>query len=394
MRILLLFKQEIEQELVTHILPFWMRMQDQEHGGFYGLIDYELHVHKQADKGSIALSRFLWSFSAAYRITKDKDYLNSAHHAYHFLMNKMMDPEYDGVYWSVDYQGNPTDTRKHVYAQSFAVYALSEYYRVTQNEEALSTAVRLYHLIEKIGYFPERTAYGEEFNREWVEQSNEQLSENGVIADITMNTHLHVLEAYTNLYRIYPVAALKERIVNLLTIFYEKIYDPSTHYLGVFFDKSWNRLLDLTSYGHDIEASWLLDEAIKVIELEDDKLHQMVINIAYNIGQHAVLPDGSLANEKEDDHIDESKIWWVQVEAMIGFVNAYEHTKDDLFRKLALNMWDYVKQHLIDTREGGEWFWAVQPNGQPLQREIGGPWKAAYHNSRFCMEIMERVADR
>ena len=353
---MLLFKQEVEQELLTHILPFWMRMQDKENGGFYGLIDYELCINKQADKGSIALNRFLWSFSAAYRITKNEDYLSSAHHAYHFLMNNMMDSDYDGVYWSVDYQGNPTDTRKHVYAQSFAVYALSEYYRVTQNEEALAAAVRLYHLIEKNGYFPERTAYGEEFTREWVEQANEQLSENGVIADITMNTHLHVLEAYTNLYRIYPVDALKERIVNLLTIFYEKIYDSSTHYLGVFFDKSWNRLLDLTSYGHDIEASWLLDEAIKVIGLKDDKLDQMVIHIAYNIGKHAVLPDGSLANEKEGDHVDESKIWWVQVEAMIGFVNAYGHTKDEFFRERALRMWDYVKQYLIDKREGGGLF--------------------------------------
>lgn len=385
------FRQEVEQELVGHILPFWMRMQDKENGGFYGLVDYNLRIHKQTEKGSIALSRFLWSFSAAYRVTKNEEYLQAAHHAYHFLSTKMIDAEIGGIYWAVDYQGNVTDSRKHVYAQAFAIYALSEYYRVTANADVLNLANRLYQLIEKIGFFPERNAYGEEFNREWQEQPNEQLSENGVIADITMNTHLHVLEAYTNLYRVQPSEELRDRMVNLLTIFHEKIYDPTTHVLGVFFNTSWESLVDLTSNGHDIEASWLLDEAIHVLGLKNEAFNRMVMNIAYNIAWHAIQPDGSLANEKEGAHLDLTKVWWVQVEAMVGLVNAYRHTKDEIFQERTLALWAYTKKHLIDPREGGEWYWSAEPNGEPTQRNIGGPWKAAYHNSRFCMEIMERV---
>ncbi|WP_018931191.1 AGE family epimerase/isomerase [Gracilibacillus lacisalsi] len=382
---------EIQQHLEQKILPFWMQLKDEQHGGFYGEVDYHLEINKQADKGGIATARFLWTFSAAYRVTGKEEYLEHAHHLYHFLRDKLYDQEHLGIYWLVDYQGQPKDKRKHVYAQSFAIYALSEYYRVTKLEEALALANEIYHLIEEKGYDQQNRAYGEEFDQCWNPVSNEMLSENGVVAEITMNTHIHVLEAYTNLYKANPTDALKQRLLDLLEVHYQKIYNQDTNFLGVFFDKQWNSLVNMKSFGHDIEASWLMDETIKTIGINDKRFDQMVLDIAYNIAAYAMQADGSLINEQVDDHYDETRIWWVQAEAMVGYLNAFEHTQDPKFQQLMENLWDYIKKHIVDNRENGEWYWSIEPDGKPTERAIGEPWKTSYHNSRFCLEFIERV---
>ncbi len=385
---------EIQQHLEQKILPFWMKLKDEQHGGFYGEVDYNLEIEKQADKGGIATARFLWTFSAAYRVTRNEEYLEHAHHLYDFLRNKLYDHENQGIYWLVDFQGQPKDTRKHVYAQSFAVYALSEYYRVTKSEEALALANEIYLLIEEKGYDKENRAYCEEFDQWWKPVSNEMLSENGVVAEITMNTHIHVLEAYTNLYKANPTDGLKQRLIDLLEVHYEKIYNKDTKFLGVFFDKQWNSLVDMKSFGHDIEASWLMDETIKAIGLKDERFDQMVLDIAYNIAGCAMQEDGSLINEQVDDHYDETRIWWVQAEAMVGYLNAFEHTQDPRFKQLIENLWIYIKKHIVDKRENGEWYWSIEPAGNPAERAIGEPWKTSYHNSRFCLEFIERMENQ
>lgn len=385
-------KNEIAQHLTEKILPFWVKLKDEENGGFYGQVNFNLEIDKKADKGGIATSRFLWSFSSAYRVTNDEKYLEYAHHLYQFLINKVYDHEYKGLYWLVDYQGNPKDTRKHVYTQSFGIYALSEYYRATKNEEALQFANEIFELIEEKGFNQENNAYMEEFDREWNETSNEMLSGNGVVADITMNTHIHVLEAYTNLYKASPTNYLKSRLENLLKIHYEKIYDKDTNFLGVFFDKDWKSILDIKSFGHDIEASWLMDEVIKVLQLTNAEYDKMVVDIAYNIANYAMQEDGSLINEEENDHLDYTRVWWVQAEAMVGYLNAYERTNDPKFLELMNNLWAYMKKYLIDHREGGEWFWSVDKDGKPAERNIGEPWKTSYHNGRFCLEFIERMS--
>lgn len=382
---------EIKQELTNHIMPFWMNLKDEENGGLYGKVDYDLNVDKKAHKGGIITSRFLWTFSAAYRVSKDEKYRKYADHLYEFLVNKVYDNEYKGLYWLVDYKGNPADTRKHVYCQSFGVYALSEYYRATKKTEALDMAKDLYDLIEEKGFNPEINAYKEEFDREWNEAPNESLSENGVMADITMNTHIHVLEAYTTLYKAWPNEQLKERLENLLSILYNKMYNKETKFLDVFFDKNWNSLIDLKSFGHDIESSWLIDEAMKAIDVETPEYLQMVIDIAYNIADYAIDEDGSLMNEEEPGKLDRTKIWWVQAEAIVGFQNAYERTKDEKFLKLMDDLWEYTKNNIVDKRKNGEWLWSVEPDGSPTKRNISDPWKGSYHNGRFCLEMIERV---
>lgn len=385
-------KNEVHIELTERILPFWMKLTDEKYGGIFGQVDYDLHVDEKADKGGIVTARFLWTFSAAYRVTGNEAYLKTAQHLYHFLKERVYDEEFAGLYWLVDYKGNPKDTRKHVYTQSFGVYALSEYFRASKDEDALELAKKLFFLIEDKGFDHDANAYREEFDREWNEVPNEMLSENGLLADITMNTHIHVLEAYTTLYKVWPTEQVKERITNLLHILHEKIYNNETKFLGVFFDKEWNSLIDLKSFGHDIEASWLIDEAIKAIGIENPAFDQMVLDIAYNIAGCAIEEDGSLINEQAGNELDRTRIWWVQAEAIVGFYNAYERTKDEKFLTLAEGLWQYIKNHIIDSRENGEWLWAVDPEGAPLNFNVGDPWKASYHNGRFCLEIMERVA--
>jgi len=385
-------KQEVEIELTEHILPFWMKLKDEQNGGFYGTVDFDLHTHKQADKGGIVTARFLWTFSAAYRVTKNKVYLEYADHLYDFLVNKVYDNKHLGLYWLVDYQGNPKDTRKHVYTQSFGVYALSEYYRATKNEEALKLAISLFELIEDKGFSKESNAYMEEFDREWNPAPNEMLSENGVLAEITMNTHIHVLEAYTNLYKAWPNQRLKERLNDLLAVHYHKIYDPNTKFLHVFFDKEWNSLLNMKSFGHDIEAAWLMDETIKVLDRHDEAYTKMVVDIAYNIADYAMQDDGSLVNEELNGVVDPTRIWWVQAEAIVGFYNAFERTGDQRFLDLVHGLWEYTKKFIIDERAQGEWYWSVDEQGVPAQRNIGDPWKGSYHNGRFCLEMMERMS--
>ncbi|MBC7958626.1 MAG: AGE family epimerase/isomerase [Vallitaleaceae bacterium] len=382
---------EFQKELEEHILPFWLNLQDQEFGVHYGSVNYNLVVDKKAPKGGIAVARYLWTFSSAYRVLGDETYLKCAKQAYDFYIKFVLDPEGSGALWLVDYQGKVLDDRKHIYAQAFGIYALSEYYRATQDEEALKHALKLYNIIESIGFNTGNNAYKEEFTRQWVEASNEMLSENGVMAQITYNTHLHILEAYTNLYRVWPDKGLRGRIENLLELFYQKIYNPITGYFKVFFNDRWEEIIDLKSFGHDIEASWLLDEALKVLGNTEEKYQKWILEIAKNIQQSALKSDGSLVNECEKGVNDDTKIWWVHCEAIIGFYNAYEHTLDETFLESIKKVWKFVKVHLIDSRQGGEWLYSVDPQDKPIVREIVEPWKCPYHNSRFCLEIIERV---
>lgn len=387
------FKEEVSKELTEHILPFWMKLIDKKHGGFFGEVDFELNINKRADKGGIATARLLWTFAAAYRVTKNKSYLQYAEHAYNFIVNNLIDQEHGGMFWLLDYKGNSKDTRKHVYTQSFGIYGLSEYYRATQKKEALALAKDLYYLLESKGYNPVNNAYMEEFDRQWNKVPNVLLSENNVIAEITMNTHIHVIEAYTNLYKVWPTDELKNRLENLLQIHYEKMYNQETKSLGVFFDENWKTILDIQSFGHDIEASWLIDETLKTIENNDQTYNDMVIDIAYAIAENAIENDGSMINERVNDHIDKTRIWWVQAEAMVGFMNAYAKTKDQKFLTLTKHLWDYTKQNIIDERKNGEWFWSIEPDGSITKRNIGEAWKVSYHNGRFCLEIIERMSE-
>ena len=384
----------VRDNLEHCILPFWKDKKDPEYGGYYGLLDFDLNLDKKAVKGCILNSRILWFFSSYYGMTQDEEILPYAEWAYRFFKEACYDKEYGGVYWSMTYNGEISDGTKHTYNLAFAVYALSAYYRVTGREEALTYALRLFGTIEtkcRLG-----DGYGESYTRVFVPNENEKLSENNVIAEKTMNTLLHVLEANTELDRVSGERRVRDRLMWAANEFYDTVYHPDRHRLEVFFDAGMHSLIDLHSYGHDIEAAWRLDQALEVLKDEalTAKLAPMIMDLTEEILRIAI-DDGALMAECENGVNLTTRIWWVQCEGIVGFYHAWEKTGEERYLAAAEAVWEYIEKYLIDGRPGSEWLSEVDANGLPESRKpIIEPWKCPYHNGRMCMEIIRRTQRR
>ena len=389
-------KQEMREELTAHILPYWMnKMTDPVNGGFYGRITGQEVLQPEAEKGAILNARILWTFSAAYRLFGKEEYLATATRAKRYLIDRFYDPEYGGVYWSVDYKGRPLDTKKQIYALGFAIYGLSEYHRATGDAEALDYALRLFDSIEQHSFDPLKNGYCEALSREWGELSDMRLSDKDENERKTMNTHLHILEPYANLYRVWKDSRLEKQLRNLIVLFTDKILNQETGHLELFFDDDWVSKYRIVSYGHDIEASWLIHEAARV--LGDAALLEKVEPLVEYIAAAAdegLMPDGSMVYETFCDRhqTDTDRHWWVQAETVVGHVNLYQYFDDSVSLQKAFRCWDFIKQHLIDRRHG-EWFWSVHADGTVnTTDDKAGFWKCPYHNGRMCMEIIERFS--
>ncbi|GGK87843.1 AGE family epimerase/isomerase [Rufibacter glacialis] len=387
------YQQEMETEL-ARILGFWAeKTPDHQHGGFVGQIDHSGQVNPQAPKGSILNARILWTFSAAFKQTGQKTYLEMATRAFEYMLSSFLDSAHGGVYWMVDAQGQPLNTRKQIYALAFTIYGMSEFYLATQNEKALQVSQELFRWIEKYSFDAEHGGYLEAFSQTGQLLEDLRLSEKDRNDPKTMNTHLHVLEAYANLYRAWPDQHLGTQLRGLIEVFLHRIIDPATGHLHLFFSRDWTSSGNLVSYGHDIEASWLLQEAAEV--LGDQALLSRVKVVALtmaNATAEAVLPDGSLYHELnlDQDHYDTHREWWVSAEAMVGFFNAYELTGSQDFLQRSLNSWKFAQTHLLDLA-GGEWHWGVHDDYSLMaQEDKVGFWKCPYHNARACLEIMHR----
>mgnify|MGYP001180887354 FL=1 len=386
-----MFIQEIERHLKEKLIPFWKGMKDQKYGGYYGEMNYALEVQAKANKGTIYHARILWFFSNANRLLKDEHLLEHAHHAYSFIKTTCFDETYGGVYWDVTYDGKAGDTTKHTYAQAFMVYALSSYYDVSQNQQALFLAKTLFEQIEE--KCRDSFGYLEAFKRDFTPTSNQKLSENGIEADKTMNTLLHIFEAYTELYRVTKDSSVKKRLIYILNMVKSKIYNPKLQRQEVFFTKEMDTMIDLHSYGHDIEAAWLIDRGLEIID--DDHLTHDIEPITKALTQcvfEKAYVDSSLLNECENGRNDTNRIWWVQAEAMVGFANGYEKTPEKTeYLQAVKDIWEYIKNYMIDSRKGGEWYWQVDENHQADKKKpIVESWKAPYHNGRMCFEIIQR----
>ncbi|MCM1526901.1 MAG: AGE family epimerase/isomerase [Bacteroides sp.] len=378
--------------LTADLIPFWNGCMDAEKGGFCGHVDYDLRRDWQSDKGVILHSRILWFYSNAYLLLRDVSLREMADHAYEFLTQSCLDREQGGMFWSVTASGQPKDTVKHTYAQAFAVYALSAYYEASNREEALQNAYGLYALIEE--KCRDGEGYLEAFERDFTPAANDKLSENGVLAERTMNTLLHVMEAYTELYRVDGDPGVRERLCEILDIFMEKIYCPGKRSCEVFFDKEYHSLIDLESFGHNIEASWLLERADEVLRDEryTEKIAAVSAGVAEAAYEHAFEGDGhGMKNEREGERVDSQKIWWVQAEAVVGFYNAYRHLGEDKYLEAARSVWNFVREYMTDRR-CGEWFEAVREDGSiDSDRGPAHAWKGPYHNGRMCMEMIRRL---
>lgn len=389
-------KQSAHQILENNILRFWSeRMADTEHGGFYGRIDGHDILHPEAEKGAVLNARILWTFAGATRILHRMPHRILAARAKDYLVNRFIDPQYGGVYWSLNADGSPLDTKKQTYAIAFAIYGLAEYYRATQDQEALDAAIRLFEDLEAHAYKCEnekmskcKNGYIEALTRDWQPIADMRLSESDENGSRTMNTHLHVLEAYTNLYRVYKDPRVARQLRVLIDIFVNRLFNPETGHLGLFFDDEWKLLTTnpltahLYSPGHDIEAAWLLREAVNV--LNDKMVNDKMVNDLCR----------SLAQAAEEGILRESQ-WWCYAEAVVGYVDQWQLAKgpnDQMVNwELAEAAYDFIQTHLID-REHGEWFWSVLPDGTPdRDNDKAGFWKCPYHNSRMCLELIERL---
>ncbi len=518
-----MLSDELREHLCNCLIPFWIKLQDTEHGGYYGWMDSDLHVDREAVKGCILNSRILWFFSnAAMCLGKtgqgglpeaagvresapvehvgylesapvehvgylesapverggypesspkgvcrwtEADLRRAADQAYRFLREACFDREKGGVYWAVNYRGEPEDTTKHTYNQAFAVYALSSYFRAYHDREALKLAEELITVIESKCF--DVHGYKEALDRDFQPVPNDKLSENGVMAERTMNTLLHVMEAYTEYLLACREAKDRERnalavtaeqehsgaeaegtaaavgeggeaegtaaavgeggeaeeagkrqesnaaersrkgewpheklveaklrwILNLIET---RIYNPALHRQEVFFDLDMNSLIDLHSYGHDIETAWLVNRCLDV--LGDEELSRRMSPLLRSLEQEVyekAYTNHSLANECERGVVDTKRVWWVQAEGVVGFFNAWQRTGESRYREASEDIWQFIREHLVDERVGGEWFWYTDVHGNPaLEKPIVEPWKCPYHNGRMCMEIMARAAHK
>jgi mannobiose 2-epimerase len=384
---------EMQSELVRNILPFWMnKTADNEFGGFYGQINGIGQVIKGAEKGGIVNSRILWTFSAAANQLKNNEYRQMAVRSKNYLLAHFFDEDHGGTYWKITYDGKPADTKKQIYSQAFFIYALSEYFKLTGDSICLDKAASLYQLIEDKSFDKDLNGYFEAYSRDWKLLDDLRLSDKDANEKKTTNTHLHILEAYTNLYRVWHNKELGDKLKNLVNIFLDKIIDPVSHHLQLFFNEHWHSRSSLISYGHDIEASWLLIEAARVLEDKDliEKTKTSCIALAI-ASLEGLQDDSSLIYEKDEPEgkIDMDRHWWPQAETVVGLINLYELTQNDHHLAQAINCWEYITKNLVDP-ENGEWFWSIK-NGKPnLAEDKAGFWKCPYHNARACLEVMSR----
>jgi len=393
---LMQLQEEVMANLTGNILPYWMNnMVDEVNGGFYGRMSSKEKLIINADRGGILNARILWTFSAAFRVLKDSAYLKMATHARDYILDHFIDKQYGGAFMSVHSNGEPADTRKQIYTQAFFIYALSEYYRITGDQESLSKAKEIFNLVEKHGFDNAYNGYFEVYTRDWQRLNDQLIGEQTDKDEKGMNTHIHLMEAYANLYRAWPDDMVAERLRNLINIFSDYIVDKQHFHLTLFLTEKWESTSSGQSFGHDIEASWLLVEAAQLLGDPGllSEIQGMSIKMV-NSASEGLNADGSLIYERdmETGHANRRLAWWTQAEAVVGLVNAYEITGNELYLVNAIKCWNFINNNLVDHK-AGEWFIAVSESGMIDRRgDKAGFWKAPYHNSRMCLEIITRTS--
>lgn len=383
--------RELDLELRESILPYWYQTMDRHQGGFAGWVGNDHTIDFACPKGVVMHARHLWASSAAWLERRNPLDLAAADHAYAFLTGPLRDAEAGGFWWTVD-QGRPTLDTKVLYGQAFAIYALAQYARATGNREALDLAVATFDLVESVGRDRDHGGYYEAVDRNWSRPLVQALSDVDIPCAKSMNTNLHLLEAFSSLSLASGLPRVNQALADLLEVFERRIVVAPDH-LGLYFDRDWTNLTDHVSYGHDIEASWLMTEAAHVLGGHDlvQAKKEIPLALARRCLELVRTHGGGLVNELHGGHLDTDRIWWVQAEALVGLVNAWELSGDDGFLEGAEAVWRWVKTYQID-RHHGEWFWQVDARGVPnLERPKGGLWKTSYHNGRACLEVVNRA---
>jgi cellobiose epimerase len=388
------FAQKAFLELTGNILPFWMKKAiDKQNGGFVGQIDGKGQVKNNSGKGGILNARILWTFSAAYNLLHKQEYLNVARRSKEYIFKYFIDPVYGGTYWALTPDGLPADPKKQIYAQAFFIYGLTEYYKATGDGEALDTAISLYNHIEEASFDTRENGYLEAFSREWTLLKDLRLSDKDANEKKTTNTHLHILESYTNLYEVWPNPQLEKKLRNLIFLFTDRIINPVSFHLNLFFDEHWINKSSLISFGHDIEASWLIMEGAKKLNdaLLLSKVKQTCCHLAV-ASLEGLQEDGSLIYEKDESKglLNKDLHWWPQAETVVGLLNLFELTGNETYFQNAIKTWTFIENKMIDASQG-EWYWSIRNGIANTDDDKAGFWKCPYHNSRACMEIIKRL---
>ena len=385
-------RQKVEAELLSDILPFWLKYSiDDEFGGFRGQISNDLTIDPHAAKGLILNARILWTFSKAFSVYHDPLYLATARRAYDYLTRYFWDAEFGGVYWMLDYLGKPHDTKKRIYGQAFTVYSLAEYFHASGDADALEKALRMVRSIESSSHDAEHGGYFETYERDWTLALDQRLSDVDMDEKKSMNTHLHLMEAYATLLRFHEDATVRLRLRELIEIFLDHVVDASTNHFIMFFDEEWRPRSNKISFGHTIEGSWLLCEAAEILGDAGllARVREVAVKMAQTVFEQGLDSDGGLLYELNPTDTD--KHWWPQAEAVVGFLNAYGLTGQPHFLKAAQRSWEFIDKYIIDHQHG-EWFWRVSKSGVPSDEQYKvDPWKCPYHNGRACIEVMERL---
>ena len=381
---------EMQEELAA-ILSYWMSQSyDDEFGGFLGARDFFNQKIPFAEKSAVLNARILWTFSAAFNFTKNEHYLKTAHRAYQFLIQHFIDKNYGGLFWSLNHKGEVISTRKQTYAQGFGIYGLSEYYKATKNIDALNHAIDLFELIESKCFDIDSGGYIEAFANNWSPLDDMRLSAKDANFPKSMNTHLHILEPYTNLFRVWKSEKLRDKIAALIQIFVTHIVNSNTNHFELFFNSKWEVKSNIVSYGHDIEGAWLLVEAANEIGNKPltEQIEKLCIRMVDATIEEGMAADGSVFNEKEGNHLDDDKHWWPQAEALVGLTYAWKISGEKKYLEQMNNTWKFINENIID-KKNGEWFWRVNSKGVPNNNDVKlGFWKCPYHNTRALIEVI------
>ena len=388
-----ILKNKAKTELIN-ILDYWLKNTiDKENGGFIGEINHQNVINNNSEKGAVLNARILWSFSAAYAVEKNPEYLKTAKRAFQYIKDYFFDNEFGGIFWSLQADGKPKDTKNQIYAIAFVIYGLSEFYKIFKNEDALELAQSLFYKIELYSKDYKNKGYLEAFTRDWQEIEDLRLSEKDANEKKTMNTHLHIVEAYANLYLIWPNPKLKDSIKEILEVIDIYFIDKDSWHLKLFFDENWKEKEDVISYGHDIEAAWLLQWCAEAIEDEVLIKNYQKYAVAFaDATKEGLDADGGLWYEYEpkEQKLIAEKHWWPQAELWIGMINAWQLSKNEEFLEITEKNFEFVEKYIIDHKNG-EWIWGVYADYSPILKDKAGFWKCPYHNSRACIELIKRL---